>query len=552
MIRISEAHARLMFREEVTIQDAVMAVCIMECSMQNTALLQGLMNPLHTSFPKDADAEYIDQATVILNKLKLNDILEKVLEYERERKIALLRSRRNNSSDHDGSHNSSTNESHQKSFRSVSNDSQIKTNNRPLGSQRGNCDGESMDTANNQRLHSTVNAFQKSFTAANSDSLTPLTNQEQEHERITTPPANQKSLLDMFQLEEEDKEDDPIWQHFISTQTSSSSTKTKADKKTTSAEEGGLVVSKKKKPFFRNTQSASASGKSKSGDNDNNEKRLMDEEHGTHSSKQNTSFKMTNPAKTTNVLKTKNTFFTGENLDDEAIDDFFRLEEDISKQTKIAETKNGSHITESRNLTTETGNHGKASSAETNTKTQKSFGAPFQIRAQPAPNNKPSDKCNDDENNGNSDKSELHQRPSNSNVKCVEYKASPIVDSPPDLADFDKDSLWDDDILNSSLSSTKTNKNKNDLNSTSQKDDAYADTLLITTQERITPDFTAFPPRKRNKPFELKEFDIVNTTTESQLAARVMDVQTPTTRNNNELENIGPKGKLKRFKFRKK
>lgn len=495
-------------------------------------------------FPQDADAEYIDQATVILNKLKLNDILEKVLEYERERKIALLRSRRNNSSDHDGSHNSSTNESHQKSFRSVSNDSQIKTNNRPLGSQRGNCDGESMDTANNQ----TVNAFQKSFTAANSDSLTPLTNQEQEHERITTPPANQKSLLDMFQLEEEDKEDDPIWQHFISTQTSSSSTKTKADKKTTSAEEGGFVVPKKKKPFFRNTQSASASGKSISGDNDNNEKRLMDEEQGTDSSKQNTSSKM-NPAKTKNVLKTKNTFFTVENLDDEAIDDFFRLEEDISKQTKMTEIKNGSHTTERRNPTTEAGNHRKTSSAETITEIQKTFRAPFEIRA---PNKRPSDKGNDDENDGNNDKSELHQRPLKSNVKCVENKASPIVDSPPDLADFDKDSLWDDDILNSSLSSTKTNKNKNNLNSTSQKDDAYADTLLITTQERITPDFTAFPPRKRNKPFELKEFDIVNTTTESQLAARVMDVQTPTTRNNYEPENTGPKGKLKRFKFRKK
>ena len=56
MIRIAEAHARLMFREEVTIQDAVMAVCIMECSMQNTALLQGLMNPLHTSFPKVSES----------------------------------------------------------------------------------------------------------------------------------------------------------------------------------------------------------------------------------------------------------------------------------------------------------------------------------------------------------------------------------------------------------------------------------------------------------------------------------------------------------------
>ena len=37
LIRIAEAHSRLMFRGEVTIQDAVVAVCIMESSMQNPA-----------------------------------------------------------------------------------------------------------------------------------------------------------------------------------------------------------------------------------------------------------------------------------------------------------------------------------------------------------------------------------------------------------------------------------------------------------------------------------------------------------------------------------
>ena len=52
MIRLAEAHARLMYRDEVTIQDAVTAVCIVESSMQNTALLGGGLNPMHTSFPE--------------------------------------------------------------------------------------------------------------------------------------------------------------------------------------------------------------------------------------------------------------------------------------------------------------------------------------------------------------------------------------------------------------------------------------------------------------------------------------------------------------------
>lgn len=51
MIRIAEAHARLLLRSEVTIQDAIVTVCIIESSMQNTALLTGVINPLHKSFP---------------------------------------------------------------------------------------------------------------------------------------------------------------------------------------------------------------------------------------------------------------------------------------------------------------------------------------------------------------------------------------------------------------------------------------------------------------------------------------------------------------------
>ncbi|XP_026174528.1 DNA helicase MCM9 isoform X3 [Mastacembelus armatus] len=49
--RLAEAHARLMYRETVTIEDAVMAVSVMECSMQYWTqcqiLLEGLNLPLH-------------------------------------------------------------------------------------------------------------------------------------------------------------------------------------------------------------------------------------------------------------------------------------------------------------------------------------------------------------------------------------------------------------------------------------------------------------------------------------------------------------------------
>ncbi|GFO31120.1 DNA helicase mcm9-like [Plakobranchus ocellatus] len=82
MIRLSQAHARLMFREEVTVQDAVVAVTLMESSMQGAALLGGV-NTLHTAFPADADEEYLLQAELVLSRLGLTEILEEELTQQR-------------------------------------------------------------------------------------------------------------------------------------------------------------------------------------------------------------------------------------------------------------------------------------------------------------------------------------------------------------------------------------------------------------------------------------------------------------------------------------
>eukprot|EP00038_Savillea_parva_P001903 m.108353 g.108353 ORF g.108353 m.108353 type:complete len:1026 (+) comp10655_c0_seq4:153-3230(+) len=70
LVRIAQAHARLMFRDEVTVQDAVVAVTMMESSMQGAALL-GASSPLHSAFPEDADAEYQRQESIVLTRLNL-------------------------------------------------------------------------------------------------------------------------------------------------------------------------------------------------------------------------------------------------------------------------------------------------------------------------------------------------------------------------------------------------------------------------------------------------------------------------------------------------
>ncbi|XP_047004946.1 DNA helicase MCM9-like isoform X1 [Schistocerca americana] len=78
LIRLSQAHARLMFRETVTVQDAVIAIALMESSMQSAALISG-MDTLHTSFPDNPTMEYKDHVTLILRQLNLEAILTEEL-----------------------------------------------------------------------------------------------------------------------------------------------------------------------------------------------------------------------------------------------------------------------------------------------------------------------------------------------------------------------------------------------------------------------------------------------------------------------------------------
>ena len=69
-----------MFREEVLVMDAVVAITLMECSLNKSASF-GDVNILHTSFPVNAEFEYKNQAELILGKLDLPALLERELEF---------------------------------------------------------------------------------------------------------------------------------------------------------------------------------------------------------------------------------------------------------------------------------------------------------------------------------------------------------------------------------------------------------------------------------------------------------------------------------------
>jgi DNA helicase MCM9 len=74
LIRLAEGHARLMYRKRVTMQDAIIAVILMESSMHTSALL-GVQSALHSLFPDDPELEYKKQETLLLKRLGLAHLI---------------------------------------------------------------------------------------------------------------------------------------------------------------------------------------------------------------------------------------------------------------------------------------------------------------------------------------------------------------------------------------------------------------------------------------------------------------------------------------------
>eukprot|EP01137_Pigoraptor_chileana_P005575 Opistho-2@48836 len=72
LVRLAQAHARLMHRGTVMIADATIAVALTEASMQGSALLGVTGNPLHAPFPDNPDEEHRALQENILRRLRLD------------------------------------------------------------------------------------------------------------------------------------------------------------------------------------------------------------------------------------------------------------------------------------------------------------------------------------------------------------------------------------------------------------------------------------------------------------------------------------------------
>ncbi|XP_057804034.1 probable DNA helicase MCM9 isoform X2 [Salvia miltiorrhiza] len=73
LIRLAQAHARLMFRNEVTRLDAITAILCIESSMTTSAIVDSVGNALHSNFMDNPDQEYAKQERLILQKLSCID-----------------------------------------------------------------------------------------------------------------------------------------------------------------------------------------------------------------------------------------------------------------------------------------------------------------------------------------------------------------------------------------------------------------------------------------------------------------------------------------------
>jgi DNA helicase MCM9 len=61
VVRLSQAHAKLMHRKLVEVMDVVVAIILIECSSNRTEIF-GDVNTLHTGFPLCAESEYKQQS----------------------------------------------------------------------------------------------------------------------------------------------------------------------------------------------------------------------------------------------------------------------------------------------------------------------------------------------------------------------------------------------------------------------------------------------------------------------------------------------------------
>ncbi|XP_021189530.3 DNA helicase MCM9 [Helicoverpa armigera] len=80
LVRLSQAHCRLMYRKTILPMDAVVAVSLIDLSMQDCTL-DDTVDALHSTIPKYPDYEYLCTAKKLLTRLNLVDVWRNELLY---------------------------------------------------------------------------------------------------------------------------------------------------------------------------------------------------------------------------------------------------------------------------------------------------------------------------------------------------------------------------------------------------------------------------------------------------------------------------------------
>ncbi|KAL4707293.1 hypothetical protein ACJJTC_019831 [Scirpophaga incertulas] len=80
LVRLSQAHCRLMYRTTILPMDAIIAISLVDLSMQDYTL-DDTIDALHTTFPKHPDYDYLLTAKKLLSRLHLNEIWQSELLY---------------------------------------------------------------------------------------------------------------------------------------------------------------------------------------------------------------------------------------------------------------------------------------------------------------------------------------------------------------------------------------------------------------------------------------------------------------------------------------
>ncbi len=70
LVRLAQAHARLMNRSTAILQDAIASVMCLEMSVTSCSLL-GMRNAMHSDFPEDPDNDFRVKQRILLDKLGL-------------------------------------------------------------------------------------------------------------------------------------------------------------------------------------------------------------------------------------------------------------------------------------------------------------------------------------------------------------------------------------------------------------------------------------------------------------------------------------------------